>query len=327
MKSLSESIVNKSTRDSWESELRACAPKCGRDEALSYEIHEHFPQFVFVELDKENLEEKGRIMSARARELHAERTPEEILESRRFNYCPGEHIAFMSGEEFMDLGFGLDHEIGWFTLTNRMRSVVRDYMRRRRPKQEIIRGIEGWVLPLCSSDAFVSVDDFNEYMHNLMFWESMIDANQIGPLMQRYAWVAQRLYEHVYDMEEAKRRVWQEYPEIREKNTPTIQKLIDLVLKRKNDVVINVAAGGIFISDNQKNLELEKAIAEEEEKAKMAEKRIKELMEQRLKMDEMLSRYHQEANILTAQIAEMQNVEAMTRIRIDELKQGKDDKK
>lgn len=326
MKSLRDSIVNKNTRDAWEADLRACAPKCGREEALSYEIHEHFPQFVFVELDKEDLEEQRRFISSRMRELQRERTPEEVLESRRMNFCPGERIAFLSDDEFLTMGFGLDREIVWYSLTNRMRSVVRDYMRRRRPKQETIRGIEGWVLPLCSSDAFATTEDFNEYMHNMMFWESMIDAKQIGPLMMRYSWVAQRLYEHVYDMEEAKRKVWQEYPETREKNTPTIQKLLELVLKKKNDVVINVAAGGSLVME-QHMLNTEKAIAEQEEKARMAEQRIQELMEQRLQMDEMLSRFHQEANLITAQIAEMQNIEAMTRIKINELKHGKDDKK
>lgn len=55
-------------------------------------------------------------------------------------------------------------------------------------------GLEGILIPLRASARFETVEDVNEYLHNLMFWESLLPPETCGPLMQHIGWLVQKLY-------------------------------------------------------------------------------------------------------------------------------------
>ena len=55
-------------------------------------------------------------------------------------------------------------------------------------------GLEGILIPLRAGVRFETVEDVNEYLHNLMFWESLLPPETCGPLMQRIGWLVQKLY-------------------------------------------------------------------------------------------------------------------------------------
>lgn len=324
MKTLRDSIVNKETSKRWDADLLATAPKCGRDEALSYEFHEFFPLCVFVELDTSVPDPK--MFPASRREYYEQMPYEEHLQNRRRNFSPGEKLTFLSNSQSLSSA----DSVVWYKFAVRMRAVIRDYLMRRRPEPDFVNGIEGWIVPLCGSDNLETLEDFNEYMHNLMFWESMLDADQVGPLMMRYSWVAQRLYEHVYDMEEVKRRVWQDYPETREKNLPTLQKVFDAALKANTDkhrlIIIDEPEAGLHpavvrqIMDDLKKQEMEDELAQ-------SEARIRKIMTQRMKNEEKIAAAQREAMVLESQLADIQNRQAQLRMELNEIKHAQNDKK
>lgn len=55
-------------------------------------------------------------------------------------------------------------------------------------------GLEGVLIPLRAGARFETVEDVNEYLHNLMFWESLLPPETCGPLMQHIGWLVQKLY-------------------------------------------------------------------------------------------------------------------------------------
>lgn len=55
-------------------------------------------------------------------------------------------------------------------------------------------GYTGILVPLKESPNFQTVEDANAYLHNLMFWESLLPPETCGPLMQHIGWLVQKLY-------------------------------------------------------------------------------------------------------------------------------------
>lgn len=54
--------------------------------------------------------------------------------------------------------------------------------------------LKGWLIPLRESTFAMSMEDVNAYLHNLMFWESVLPANVCGPMIQRLSWMTGKLY-------------------------------------------------------------------------------------------------------------------------------------
>ena len=54
--------------------------------------------------------------------------------------------------------------------------------------------LKGWLIPLRESTFAMSMEHVNAYLHNLMFWESVLPVNVCGPMMQRLSWMTGKLY-------------------------------------------------------------------------------------------------------------------------------------
>lgn len=234
MKNLIETIVKKAVRVFWDAEIQDIAQKCSADEVLSYDLHTYFPAFVFVELNTEPVD-PSTLSTAYRRRFEEEGGPseEEVRKFRVVNRSTGEKMVFLSMQDKINAEENPLHKVVWRSLRKNSRGMLRDYMMRKRPSLSVLNGVEGWFVPLCNSDNFDTAESYNEYMHNVMFWESMLDASEYGPVMQRYSWVTSKLYSHVSDMEQVKQKVWREYPETREKQMNTLQKIVDVMLKAR----------------------------------------------------------------------------------------------
>lgn len=62
------------------------------------------------------------------------------------------------------------------------------------PETVEVDDFKGWILPLRESTFAMTMEDVNAYLHNLMFWESMLPAAVSGPIVQRIAWLTDKLY-------------------------------------------------------------------------------------------------------------------------------------
>lgn len=131
-------------------------------------------------------------------------------------------------------------------------------------------------------------------------------------------------------MEEVKRKVWQDYPETREKNLPTLQKVFDAAIKANSNkqrlIIIDEPEQGLHpaaarqIMDELKKHEIEDELAQ-------SEARIRRIMSQRMKNEEKLSAAQREAMVLESQLADIQNRQAQLRMDLNEIKHAQNDKK
>lgn len=84
----------------------------------------------------------------------------------------------------------------WFGIERRNFRTIISYINETCPSMVMCDGREGWIIPLFESEHIETWEDANSYLHNLMFWESLIKSDESGPLMERIVWLTQRILEH-----------------------------------------------------------------------------------------------------------------------------------
>lgn len=85
-------------------------------------------------------------------------------------------------------------EATWLEVEPMNIALILDRIQYIQPEQAEYEGVKGWIMPLRESPFALSVEDVNAYIHNLMFWESMLPSDTTGPLLQRIAWITNKLY-------------------------------------------------------------------------------------------------------------------------------------
>ena len=169
----SNQVIDPQMQEFWDNEFKQYGIKVLPETAMFYEMETFFPSYVFI--DKLTLDQFGVDVN----DNHAE------LVSSKLTFFTREDKPFLKNA---------DGSIHWFKIeplnvyTVRMR--VLDMM----ADTSICEGVEGYVVPMQENSFFGCWEDINAYLHNLMFWESLLPSTENGPLAQRIAWLTQKLY-------------------------------------------------------------------------------------------------------------------------------------
>ena len=168
-----DNIIDFKKKETWDEEYKQKGFKVQPEAALNYEFEKYFPSYVFIE--------KEHLVST------------EAAESESRNQLKISHLTFfMRDNEPMEKTS--DGDIRWFEIEPMNISLVLHRIHDLLPDVTTCCGVEGFLVPLQESDTFDIIEDANAYMHNLMFWESIISPNECGPLIQRLSWLSQKLY-------------------------------------------------------------------------------------------------------------------------------------
>ena len=166
-----DNIIDSKKKETWDEEFMLIGYKVKPESALNYELEQNLPSFVFIE--------KEHLVAA-----------EDSDTDDQFKVS---HLTFfMRDNEPMEKTS--DGDIRWFEIEPMNISLVLHRIHDLLPDVTTCCGVEGFLVPLQESDTFDIVEDANAYMHNLMFWESIISPNECGPLIQRLSWLSQKLY-------------------------------------------------------------------------------------------------------------------------------------
>lgn len=166
-----DNIIDSKKKETWDEEFMLIGYKVKPESALNYELEQNLPSFVFIE--------KEHLVAA-----------EDSDTDDQFKVS---HLTFfMRDNEPMEKTS--DGGIRWFEIEPMNMSLVLHRIHDLLPDVTTRSGVEGFLVPLQESDTFDIVEDANAYMHNLMFWESIISPNECGPLIQRLSWLSQKLY-------------------------------------------------------------------------------------------------------------------------------------
>ena len=168
-----DNIIDFKKKETWDEEYKQKGFKVQPEAALNYEFEKYFPSYVFIE--KEHL------------------VTTEAAESESQKQLKISHLTFfMRDNEPMEKTS--DGDIRWFEIEPMNISLVLHRIHDLLPDVTTCCGVEGFLVPLQESDTFDIIEDANAYLHNLMFWESIISPNECGPLIQRLSWLSQKLY-------------------------------------------------------------------------------------------------------------------------------------
>lgn len=96
-------------------------------------------------------------------------------------------IAFVAADSSME-------DLEWYMLDTLNMLAIKEHVLEIRPKLEVIKGIPYLRVPLIEGDMTNNQKEVNNYLHNLMYWESQLDTNSVGPFALRYLWVLEKLY-------------------------------------------------------------------------------------------------------------------------------------
>ena len=166
-----DNIIDSKKKETWDEEFMLIGYKVKPESALNYELEQNLPSFVFIE--------KEHLVAA-----------EDSDTDDQFKVS---HLTFfMRDNEPMEKTS--DGGIRWFEIEPMNMSLVLHRIHDLLPDVTTRSGVEGFLVPLQESDTFDIIEDANAYMHNLMFWESIISPNECGPLIQRLSWLSQKLY-------------------------------------------------------------------------------------------------------------------------------------
>ena len=160
-------------KEAWDEEYKRKGYNVYPEFALQYELETFFPSYVFIardcldQIDYESCDTTG-------------------------DYTLRRLTFFMRDDKPMENTF--DGDIQWFDIEPMNLSLVFHRIQDLLPTIMYRNGVEGFLVPLQESDTFDSIDNANAYLHNLMFWESILPPNACGPLTQRLCWLTQKIY-------------------------------------------------------------------------------------------------------------------------------------
>ena len=168
-----DNIIDSKKKETWDEEYKQKGFKVQPESALNYELEKYFPSYVFIK--KEHL------------------VTTEAAEAENQNQLKISHLTFLMHDN-KPMEKTSDGGIRWFEIEPMNMSLVLHRIQDLLPVETTCSGAEGFLVPLQESDTFERIEDANAYVHNLMFWESIISPNECGPLFQRLSWLSQKLY-------------------------------------------------------------------------------------------------------------------------------------
>ena len=169
--SYQNNIVDSKIQKTWDEDFKHQGFKVKPYSALNYELENNFPSHVFVQ--------KVQPYETEATDI-------------KDKFMVGHLTFLMHGYEPMYRNF--DGDIRWFEIEPMNRSLVLLRINDLLLESIAFGNVEGFLIPLQESNTFDRIDDANAYLHNLMFWESIISPHEGGPLLQRLFWLSQKLY-------------------------------------------------------------------------------------------------------------------------------------
>lgn len=117
-----------------------------------------------------------------------------LVRSYSTNYgIPMDEIKITGRILFVNKKYDEATDLGWMLLDKLNWDIVCQQLYNLQPEEIELGGNKCYRVPLGSVDVSKQ-KDINAYFHNLMFWESMLDKEFVGPLSLRYNWVLEKLY-------------------------------------------------------------------------------------------------------------------------------------
>lgn len=152
-------VIDPQIRQKWDDEYRQYGIKVMPDTAMYYEMETFFPSYAFVVLEPKFT--SGRIA-----------------------------FFFRDDKPFYPDG----NECHWYEIEPQFVKAALARIKDFGISPETRKEFEGYVVPLQENSFFGCWEDVNTYLHNLMYWESVMAADDNGPLATRMTWLSQQLY-------------------------------------------------------------------------------------------------------------------------------------
>lgn len=152
-------VIDPQIRQKWDDEYRQYGIKVMPDTAMYYEMETFFPSYAFVVLEPKLT--SGRIA-----------------------------FFFRDDKPFYPDG----NEWHWYEIEPQFVKAALARIKDFGINPETRKEFEGYVVPLQENSFFGCWEDVNTYLHNLMYWESVMAADDNGPLATRMTWLSQKLY-------------------------------------------------------------------------------------------------------------------------------------
>ncbi len=164
----------KKVADVWNHKFKGGNPVTDPQDAIFNEIEDYLPYYVLVE---------SVVIDSPL-----------LVRSYSTNYgIPMDEIKITGRILFVNKKMDADTDLGWMLINRLNWDVVCQQLYNLQPEEIKLGGSKCYRVPLGSVDTNKQ-KDVNAYLHNLMFWESMLDKDYVGPLSLRYIWVLDRLY-------------------------------------------------------------------------------------------------------------------------------------
>lgn len=164
----------KKVADVWNHKFKGGNPVTDPQDAIFNEIEDYLPYYVLVE---------SVVIDSPL-----------LVRSYSTNYgIPMDEIKITGRILFVNKKMDADTDLGWMLINRLNWDVVCQQLYNLQPEERKLGGSKCYRVPLGSVDTNKQ-KDVNAYLHNLMFWESMLDKDYVGPLSLRYIWVLDRLY-------------------------------------------------------------------------------------------------------------------------------------
>lgn len=152
----------------WEADLKKSGMNIEPAEIISREMERYMPSYLFLVLDLEPSHEYGGSQP-----------------KGRLAFYTRDDRPFITDE---------DGEMHWHRIQPDNLPYVKLKVKELLPTLEVREGVEGYVVPLQESPSFSEVRDVVSYQRNLMFWESMLDDDEYGPIAGRFTFLAHTAY-------------------------------------------------------------------------------------------------------------------------------------
>ncbi|MBQ8239728.1 MAG: hypothetical protein IJZ38_02650 [Bacteroides sp.] len=152
----------------WKEDLDKSRKNVKSAEVISREMERCMPCYLFLVLDLESSNEKGRGK-------------------------PKGRLTFYTRDD-RPFNIGKDGKAQWYQILTDNLPYVRLKVKELVPTVEVRDGVEGYVVPLQESPSFGKMEDVISFQRNLMFWESMLGGALYGPMAGRLAFLARDAY-------------------------------------------------------------------------------------------------------------------------------------
>lgn len=210
---IEQEIKQSPINERWQRDRACFSAFVKPEDAMGFEMEHFFPYYVFVErnMEADNTDGKDPMLGVR------------IPSGRITFFDQNDEPLFPDGDPFTNWKWFYMDPWELYALSHHLDSIL--------PNEEKRDRYTGWIIPLYESEELKTMEEINVYLHNLMRWESMLEPVESGPIMQRFAWIMQRMYELTLDKEHADRA--REAQEKKEQNKEFVEKRLEAIELRK----------------------------------------------------------------------------------------------